>query len=429
MKTKTSLVLTKELILLCICFVFVASHDSFGSGFSIQTQGAAAMGLSASVIAHSSSPSSIFFNPALINGLKGTQVELGTTLISPSRNFISDATSSEFSTEGDLFYPSTFFITHQFSNRVGIGMGVFNSFGLGTRWSDSWEGRYLATNSELTVFVFNPVISVKVTDRLSLAAGLDVLTLDATLEKKLNLGSFPDANQKFQGNGKGAGYNLGILYDLTKDISLGASYRSHINTEIEGTITHTLPAGSEPYVGPLFPNTSAETDLTLPTQCHFGVAYRGIQRLVLEADLHFEGWSSYQEQRITLAQPVAGVTSVVTPKNWKDSYFYSAGADYRLNESVSLLGGYLYSQNPIPKETFEPAIPDSNLQVVSVGTELRYKKLVVGLSYGYEILKDRRKGNSLDDNPIDGVVNPLTSANGLYKGNIHLLGMSAAFRF
>jgi long-chain fatty acid transport protein len=426
---KTSLVDMKVLVLAFLCFAVVAPCNSLGSGFAIFTQDATAMGLSASVIAHSSSPSSIFFNPALINGLKGTQVELGTTLISPSRKFISDATRSEFSTESELFYPSTFYITHQFNNKVSIGLGVFNSFGLGTRWGENWEGRYLATNSSLTVFEFNPVISVKVTDRLSLAAGMDVLTIDATLEKKLNLGLFPDANQKFTGDGNGAGYNLGVLFDLTKDISLGASYRSRIGTEIEGTITHTLPAGSEPYIGPLFPNTHAETDLTFPAQFQFGVAYKGIPRLVLEADLHYEGWSSYKEQVITLAQPIAGLTSVVTPKNWEGSCFYSAGADYRINNRVSLLGGYLFSQNPIPNETFEPAIPDSNLHVVSVGTELRYKALAVGLSYGYEILEDRRKSNLLDDNPLDGFINPLTSANGLYKGNIHLVGISATFRF
>jgi long-chain fatty acid transport protein len=426
---RTSPGVAKVLIVLFICFVIAAPRESVGSGFAIFTQDAAAMGMSGSVIAHSSSPSSIFFNPALINGLRGTQVEFGTTLILPSRKFISDATGSEFSTKSEVFYPSTFYITHQFNGRVSMGLGVFNSFGLGTRWGDSWEGRYLATNSSLTVFAFNPVVSVKATNRLSLAAGVDVLTLDTTLEKKLNLGSFPDATQKFKGDGNGAGYNLGILFDLTKEISLGASYRSHIKTEIEGNITHTLPVGSEPFVGPLFPDTHAATKLTFPPQFQFGVAYKGIPRLVLEADLHYEGWSSYKEQRITFSQPVAGFTSVVTPKNWKDSYFYSVGADYRLNDRISLLGGYLFSQNPIPKETFEPAIPDSNLQVVSVGTELRYKALALGLSYGYEVLKNRKKQNALDDNPLDGLINPLTSANGLYKGNIHLVGMSLTYRF
>jgi len=44
-------------------------------------------------------------------------------------------------------------------------------------------------------------------------------------------------------------------------------------------------------------------------------------------------------------------------------------------------------------------------------------------------LKNRKKQNALDDNPLDGLINPLTSANGLYKGNIHLVGMSLTYRF
>jgi long-chain fatty acid transport protein len=263
---KIRLAFTYMLIVLFLCFIIVTPRESFGSGFAIFTQDASAMGMAASVIAHSNSPSSIFFNPALINGLKGTQVEFGTTLVSPTRKLISDATDSTFSVRSELFYPSAFYVTHQFNDRVSMGMGVFNSFGLGTDWGDSWEGRYLATDSSLTVFAFNPVVSVKATDRFSLAAGIDILTLDVSLEKKLNLGIFPDADQKFKGDGNGVGYNLGILFDLTKDVSLGASYRSRIKTEIEGTVKHTLPAGSEPFVGLLFPDAHATTELTLPLQ-------------------------------------------------------------------------------------------------------------------------------------------------------------------
>jgi long-chain fatty acid transport protein len=328
-----------------------------------------------------------------------------------------------------VFYPSTFFITNKLNEKVSFGLGVFNSFGLATRWNDSWEGRYLATNSELTVFTFNPVVSIKATDNISFAAGVDFMTLDATLEKKLNLSVFPDANQKFKGDGRGVGFNLGILYDLTKDTSVGASYRSQIKVGIKGDVTHSLPAGSEPFIGPFFPNTHAESELTVPAQFQFGVAYKGIHHFTLETGLRFEGWSSYKEQKIILSQPVAGLTSVVTEKNWKNTYSFNVGADYRVNDSVSLLAGYLYSGNPIPDETFEPAIPDSNTDVFTVGTEFRHKAFTVGLSYGYQLLEGRKKNNSLDDNPLDGVVNPLTSANGKYNTNLHMVGISLTYRF
>ncbi len=417
------------LIISFVGSLVVGPNGAFGSGFAIFTHGAAATGLSGSVIAHSNSPSSIFYNPALINGLEGTRIELGTTLLLPTRKFTSDASGSEFKTRSEVFYPSTFFITNKLNEKVSLGMGVFNNFGLATRWNDNWEGKYLATNSELTVFTFNPVVSIRLTELVSFAAGVDYMILDATLEKQLNLNMFPDANQKFKGDGNGVGYNLGIFYEITDHISVGASYRSRIKAGIKGDLIHRLPAESEPFVGHLFPNTHAESKLTFPSQLQFGVAIKGTRKFTVETGLRKEGWSSYKEQQIVLSQPVAGLTSAVTEKNWNDTYSFNAGSDYRVSDGVSLLAGYLYSGNPIPDGTFEPAIPDSNTHVFTIGTEFRYKAISVGLSYGYQLLEGRKKNNSLDDNPLDGVVNPLTSANGKYKTNLHAVGISLSYRF
>jgi len=383
-------------------FCFAVPHDAFGSGFAIFTQDATALGQADSVIAHSDSPSAIFFNPALISKLEGTQAEIGTTLIYPIRKFDSDTPGRDSETKSQVFFPSTLYFTHKYNEKLSVGLGVFNNFGLATKWDDDWDGRYVATNSELTVFTINPVVSVKVTDNLSVAAGLDFLTLDATLEKKLNLGV--DVNQKFKGNGNGVGYNFGILYDLTKDISIGASYRSEIKVNVEGDVRFSQ----------FLPDTTGETDLTLPAQFHLGIAYKGIRNLTLEADLRYEGWSSYEK----LSYVIGGIPYPPDYKNWKDTYSFNVGADYRVNDTVSLLAGYLYGGNPVPDETFEPAIPDSNTHLFSVGTEIRQKAFKLGLAYSYQLLEGRTKNNTIPGNP-----------DGKYNSDLHMLGISLTYRF
>ena len=83
----------KEIAVFVFLFlVLCALQNAYGSGFAIYTQGASALGQADSVIAHTDSPSAVFFNPALINKLEGTHIESGTTLISPSREFKSDIT-------------------------------------------------------------------------------------------------------------------------------------------------------------------------------------------------------------------------------------------------------------------------------------------------------------------------------------------------
>jgi len=366
------------LVLLAATFVLYSIPKAYGSGFAIYTQGASSLGQGAATIAHTDDPSAIFWNPALINKLQGTQIQLGTTLIFPSRKFKSDSSGNTFKTEPDVFYPSTLFITHKFNDKISAGLGVFNPFGLGTRWDDDWEGRYIATNSEMQTFNINPAVSYKITPDVTVAAGLDFLLLDATLEKKINLPvlyallGLPilsrDGEQKFEGDGNGVGYNLGILLEPHRDIAIGASYRSEI--KIDGKVTHTLPEG-EP-LG-LFPNTKGKTTIKLPRQALAGIYYKGFDPFTFEIGFRWEGWSSYEELKIELDQLVAGSTTSLTKKNWKDTYAMQLGAKYQLNESVALLAGYFYGGNPVPDETFEPSIPDANTSYYSIGTSVKHK--------------------------------------------------------
>jgi len=417
------------MIVLCI---FCASSNTYGSGFAIYTQGASSLGQGAATIAHADDPSAIFWNPALINKLEGTQIQLGTTIIFPSRKFESDITGETFRTEPDVFFPSTLFITHKFNDKISAGLGVFNPFGLSTKWPDDWEGRYIATNSEMTTFNINPVVSYQIIPQLSFAAGLDFLLLDATLERKINMLFFGDGNQKFEGDGTGVGYNLGILFEPHKNISIGISYRSEIKVDIDGDATFDLSSGTPSLIGALFPDTPGNTDITLPQQVHVGIYYKGFDPLTFEVALRWEGWSSYDRLRIKLDKQV-GIPPFAsdvsdTPKDWEDTYSGSIGAKYQLNNSVALLAGYLYQGNPIPDETFEPAIPDANAHLFTVGTSIKYKQFKVDLAYGYQKLQNRNKDNDVGaESSIPGILD--ARANGTYKSHLHMVGVSLTYTF
>jgi len=410
-----------------VFLVLCAAPTVFGSGFAIYTQGASSLGQGAATIAHTDDPSAIFWNPALINKLEGTQIQLGTTLIFPSRKFESNFSGNIFKTEPDVFFPSTLFITHKFNEKISAGLGVFNPFGLATKWPDDWEGRFIATNSEMRTYNINPVVSYQIIPQLSFAAGLDFLLLDATLEKKRNLLSFGEAGQKFEGDGNGVGYNFGILIEPHKDISIGASYRSEIKVDIDGNATFDIPT---PLLSAFFPNTTGKTDLTLPQQVHFGIYYKGFYPLTFEIAARWEGWSSFDRLKVKLDKlvgppPFAGDVDI-TERKWKDTWSGNIGIKYQVSEPLALLVGYLYQGNPIPDEKFDPAIPDANGHLFCIGTSLKQKKFKVDLAYGYQKLQDREKNNTIND-PVSGL--PISSANGTYKTNLHMVALSLTYTF
>lgn len=387
---------------------FQTASPVYGSGFGIFTQGASALGQADAVVAHNDGPSAIFFNPALLNKLAGTQVEAGTTLLFPSRDFRSSTTGATASTEDNFYYPSTFYVSHTFNDKLSAGLGVFNPFGLGTEWNGTWEGRYIATNSKIETFNVNPVISYQITPDLSFAAGLDVLLLNATLENKVNLGVM-DANQKLKGDGTGFGYNLGVAYNAGHGISLGASYRSEVDIDVKGTVSLNPP---------VVPNIGAKTTITLPRQLFAGVAYQPTDRLVIETGFRWEDWRSYESSKVELA----GLPTATTPKNWHDTFAVNVGGKYRLNDTFTLLGGYLYGWNAVPDDTFEPAVPDANTHLFCLGTDMEFTRIKLAVSYAYQLQEERSKINTVGAN-VGG------AANGIYNADIHLLGLSVTYRF
>jgi long-chain fatty acid transport protein len=400
-----------------------------GSGFGIFTQGASALGQADAVVAHSNGPSTIFFNPALMNELPGTQIEIGTTLLFPSRNFKSATTGGEASTEDNVYFPSTFYASHAFNDKISAGLGVFNPFGLGTQWNGKWEGRYIlgATKSTIETYNINPVVSYKITPALSFAAGLDIIFLDATLENKVNLSALglSDANQKFKGDGTGVGYNLGIAYNAGYGLSLGASYRSEVDIDVNGNVNFNIPAAPPPYDGMLaaaMPSAGGKTTVTLPRQLLAGVAYQANDRFTIETGFRWEDWRSFKELKIELNQPVSGQSTIISSRNWHDTFAANVGGKYRLNDTFTLLAGYLYGWNPVPDSTFEPVIPDADTHLFCVGGEAKFDKLMVALSYAYQLQRERNKHN--DVGLLEG-----GTANGIYNADIHLLGLSVGYRF
>jgi long-chain fatty acid transport protein len=422
---------TVRLFAMALFFTSFAVQSAYGAGFSVNTQGATPLGQGNAVIAHTNGPSSIFFNPALINDLPGTQIEVGTSFLIPNDTFVSSFSGGTFHPDQDVFLPSTFYASHKVSEKFSAGFGFFSNFGLATDWPDNWEGRYIATKSELATYTLNPVVSYRLTPDVTLAAGVPFVFLSTELNKMLNLAplGLPDAGQRFKGDAFSAGFNAGLLIDITRDVSLGLAYRSAVKMDINGTITHSFPAGVPVEATSAFPDTGAHTELKLPAMANIGIAYRGIPRTTIEVGGRWEGWSSYNRLRVVTDRPIAGFQEMTYPRNWKDIYSLNMGARYQATDAVAVMAGYIYEGDPVPDATFDPVVPSGKSHVYCIGTDIRFRRVLLGISYAYQKVKDRTKNNAVDDNPLDGIVSPAASANGLYRADLHMVGISITYRF
>jgi len=431
----------RRTIFTCLLLWLIATNAN-ASGFGVFTQGAKGLGQANAVAAHPTGASSLYFNPALLTTLSGRQFEIGSTAILTDRTLSSSASGLSYEGDNDWKTPSTLYYTEE-HGRLAAGIGLYFPFGLATTWPASYEGRYISTSADLFSLNINPVIAYRVSDRLSLAAGIDLLYLSAELQNSVNqvfagfavppaLGgpindpTMPDVRQRFDGEGWGRGLNLGLTYRFNDQWTLGATYRSPIDVKVDGSASFDQV---DPRLALFFPATTGSADIHLPAQATAGLALSITPELTVELGARWEGWSDFDELRINLDTPVLGQSASVTPRSWDDTWAVNVGGEFQLTPTVTLLAGYLYGQNPVPDSTFDPSIPDSDAQLLTVGSNVTLNQWTLALAYGYEFHRDRTKNNAIGD-PLDpGGLNPASFANGQYSADIHLVAFSAGYAF
>jgi long-chain fatty acid transport protein len=378
--------------------------------FAVDEQGAAAMGRANAFSAQADDPSALFYNPAGIVQVDGTQVGLGTTLIAPATTFESQASNNTTDTESALFYPPTLYISHEFLPTIRTGLGVFVPFGLSTEWPGDWEGRYVTTFSEINTIYLNPNVVWSATPSLHIAGGLTYVPSSVTLRSKVP--PLPDSDMEIKADGDGWGYNLAVLAALPGRNNLGISFRSAVSVDYSGDTT-VSPSGLPDQV---------RSSLTFPPILTMGIAHHVTETLTLEADWQWVGWATVDKITIDFAgQPASGDS--VTPKNWENSSSLRLGVEREFERSV-VRGGYAYDMTPIPNETIDPSLADSDKQTFALGWGYRFRRASVDLAYMFIVSRDREVANTLlqtDGTPFDH--------RGKYSTRMHELGLGFTYRF
>lgn len=390
--------------------------SGWAAGFAILQQGTAAMAQGNAFVAQADDPSAIFYNPAGITQLRRPQLYLNTVLSSTNRAYVSPLGSYTTGKHKVFAIPATYAVL-PVTDRLVVGCGVFSPFGLGTTWPPSWAGRYLSTVSHLQTYNVNPVAAFKVLDNLSIAVGFNVLWSKVNIQRRTILGPFTELKSDFEGDGMGWGYNFGLLYEPVQGMKLGLSYRSAIRVNHEGDFK----------LGWLAPVAGAAA-VVYPPSLTGGIAVSYWRPLVLEFDVTWTGWSTFDYLRLDLSQPLPGpTTTILQEKRWHDAWAFRFGGNYEIRPGMKVRAGYIYDLTPVPDYSFDPTIPDANRHIFTLGSDLEIKQFTLGFAYNYILSENRSKANAITINGLP--LPPALQANGKYKSDNHSLGFSLAYKF
>jgi long-chain fatty acid transport protein len=363
--------------------------NSMAAGFALIENSASGMGQAfAGAAAVAEDPSTIYFNPAGMMYLEGTQVTLGLHVIDSNADFKDKGSTpvggGDGGNAGDTFYVPNFYYVRDFGEQYKFGLGVNAPFGLGTEYDDGWMGRYTSTNSEVKTININPSVAFRANDKLAIGLGMSIQYIEATLENDIYqtpLG-MSDGSAKINGDSWGFGFNLGFIYEVTPQTRLGVHYRGEISQDLEGDIKYT---GIHPILqtaaGRVNKDVSASIDL--PSTFSVSLSHELTEKTTLLADFTHTKWSNFDELRVTAGDAFDPVSLV--EEKWDDVNRYSLGLKYAYNQNWTFRTGIALDETPIVDKHRTSRIPGDDRTWLSFGASY-YPSDELTIDVGYSHL-------------------------------------------
>lgn len=438
----------------------IAQAGSFGlieqsaSGQGSAYAGASALGEDASTL---------YFNPAGMTRLSGSQIVVAGHVIVPHADFRNSGTVDALGTSmpgadsstGDPALVPNFYYATELSNGVHAGVGVNVPFGLSTEYDDGWVGRYHALRSEISSININPSIAWKATDKLAVGFGISIQYI--ALELTNNIDSYgactqiapsgadcvnagltglgiasQDSKVKLDGDSLELGWNVGILYEVDDKNRLGIAYRSAIKHEVSGNADYTLDPRLQPFADGasagsgfnILQDTSLAATAEMPQTFSLSYVSEFKPKWTALFDWTWTGWSSLDIITIRQAGGIPGREATLDLA-YKNTNRYSVGVNYQHNDKLIYRGGLAFDETPIRSpETTSARIPGNDRKWLSFGAGYALSPdWTVDVGYSHLFISDTEANNN------GGSSSSNATLVGTYESSVDIFSAQANYNF
>ncbi len=458
------------------------SSNVFAAGFALNEHSSRAVAMGGAFAALADDPSALFYNPAGITQLEGTQFMAGLSAIMP-RVTIDNSDYIQFDgqygesteTEDNTWWPPHLYATHKYSDILSFGFGIYAPFGLGVEFPEDWEGRYNSYDASIETVDLNPTLGVQITDEISFAVGAILRMFKVELKQKIQpaavlvgqkeriVSSYTEKGLPRQVGEEAynrmlaeaaqmgdidqtlscdpqwdVGFNLGIRYQPMDNLAFGVSYRSEVFHNIKGDAEYDnvgvtgdpediqlpLPDGtvtSVPVNAFDYRRIFFDADGDALMQLPDTLIFGVAYKPIPALSFEFDLWRTGWSNYNNL--PIKfqnGIGKVVKDKDWDDAWAYRFGAEYWINDMFAIRGGYAYDESPIPDETIDYILPSNSRHLINGGIGFKMNNLAVDAYYTYLTFVERDIDARYEDFILEGESK---------DGGAHMMGITLSYAF
>ncbi|MEG1611525.1 MAG: outer membrane protein transport protein [Alistipes sp.] len=479
--------------------------SAFAEGYQVNTLSSKQNGMGHVGVAMKLNSESIHFNPAAtVFQTSKFSISAGLSGIKASATYIpvndySNNPIVKHKTDNGISTPIYAYFNYKPIDKLALGVGFTTPFGSSMKWDNNWVGAHLIQEINLSAYTIQPTISYKICDKLSIGAGLMITWGNFDLSRAMlpvgvgnqliagaltvaagnyqaaadeyqtignaaeaakyaamaqqaqqgagyikNINSEPLVSAKLKGDAKVAfGVNIGILYDINEEWSLGFSYRSRMNMKAtKGTaeliyrdatvagilaqVNQASVAGGGTAVIPALNEGTFTAELPMPTNLTWGVSFRPTPKWEFAVDLQWVGWSAYENLNVVFNEPELKLEDINSVKNYNNTLIFRFGSQYRANDWLTARMGMYVDESPVRSDYLNPETPSMTKMAFTAGLSLRPTQYMsIDLSYGYIASADPERTGSYPYE-IQGVSKPFS---GNYRLHAHTFSVGLGFAF
>jgi long-chain fatty acid transport protein len=322
-------------------------NEHSASGLGRAFAGEAAIADNASVLSR---------NPAAMTRFKSMELSVAGTYVRPNIDLQGqrDITAlgvgaSDLDAQNiapSAFIP-TFYLIQPLNDRWAWGLGLFTNFGLSTEFDNDYAAGLIGGKTKLTTYNFNPNIAYRLNDQWSFGAGVSAVYADATLIRRAGAASASNplmtndtALVDLNGNTLDWGWNASSLFELDEANRWGLSYRSGTTLTFKGKFSGSASGVSS--VSPLaFNEVDGTLDLKLPAIAEFSGYHKLAEQFAVHYSVQWTDWSVFKDLTANSPDCNDGTAGecFTKPEEFSDSWRYSIGGTYYLNDIWTLRAG------------------------------------------------------------------------------------------
>lgn len=326
--------------------------------------------------------SAIAYNPAGM-ALKKTGVQASFTMAEIAADIKGQGVDSGKKTDMDFGVPlPAAYGQYQVNDKLFIGAGIYAPYGLATKYKKNSFVADSARESTLEVIDYNLSAAYKLNSKWSLGASF----IARYIYGHMTNNTTPQIESDFELDGWTYTGTLGIMYEYDENTRFGLSYKPKSVQRVKGdhTITATTPFG---IIESVYPDGKASPDL--PETVLFSAYHKPFEKVAFTGSARFTRWGdSFKEFSMTSSATKAlGLPSV--DYSWKDTWTFSLGTEYYMNDNLTLRFGTAWDQSPTADNQHRThRIPDSDRIWLSAGLSYRIDNMQFDLGYAHLFMKE-----------------------------------------